>query len=607
MFRPLSSWARAGRAAAGTLLATGWLISAVPMRAVAAPATFTRDVAPILLGHCASCHHSGTSAPFSLLTYADARPRARLIARTTERRTMPPWQPLPEGPAFKGERRLSADQIRVLQQWVDDGTPEGDPRDLPPPPPVVSGWQLGEPDLVVSMPDAFNLPGGGPDSFRNFVLPVPVGTRRYVEAVELRPGNAKVVHHARIMVDTAGISRGLDDEEPGPGYAGMDTPGARFPDGFFLGWAAGKVPKREATTWPLDPGTDLVVQLHLRPAERTERVQVSVGLYFTDTPPSFTPVMLQMGSRTLDIAAGDQRYQVTDTYVVPVDVTAVRIAPHAHYLARQMLLRAMPPTGAPVTLLHIPDWDFHWQDDYDYAQPVALPAGTRLEMQFTYDNSAGNPRNPHSPPRRVTFGSQATDEMCELLLQLVPVAASDLPRLQADITRKSLEVETAELEKLVADQPADIEARLSLGAIYMQAGRWNDGARTFEAAVQMAPDHAVAGYNAGQVAFMRRNYDLARQRLERAIQLRPDLVEAHVTLAAILELRGEVAAALDHYRAALASRPGHVPAAVNLARALMRGGARSEAMAVLQRALTEQPHDPALLDALAAANAGAGQ
>lgn len=587
---------------------SGVLLSlASAVSAAQAPVTFTRDVAPLLYAHCVECHRPNGAAPFSLLTYAEARQRARLMTVVTERRVMPPWQPLREGPPLKGSRHLDERALRTLQQWVTDGTPEGNPADLPPAPPEAPEWQLGTPDLIVSMPEPFDLPGGGADSFRNFVLPVKVAGTRYVQAVEFRPGNPRVVHHARVMIDDSGTSRGLDADEPGPGYSGMDTPGARFPDGFFLGWAAGKRAKREAATWPITEGTDLVVQLHLKPSGRSERVQVSVGLYFADTPPAFTPAMLQMGARTLDIAAGEGSYEVTDTFVLPVAANLVRVAPHAHYLGKSMLVRATPPGAEPYTLLHIPSWDFNWQDDYDYEQPVALPAGTRLDMRFTYDNSAGNPRNPHMPPRRVAFGPQADDEMCELLLQLVPADPRELPRLQASIQAKTLAIETAELEKRVTDHPDDIEGRLSLGAIYMQTGRFADGATTFEAAARQAPDHAIANYNAGQVAFARRDFETARRYLERAVGLKPNLVEAQTTLAAVLETAGEGDAAIARLRKALDVRPGHVVAAVNLARILSARGAFTDAVAVAQQALNAQPRHPALLDALAQARTGTGQ
>lgn len=229
--------------------------SAVPV--AQAPVTFTRDVAPLLYAHCAECHRPNGAAPFSLLTYADARLRARLMTVVTERRIMPPWQPLREGPPLKGARHLDERALRVLRQWVADGTPEGNPSDLPAAPPEAPEWQLGTPDLIVSMPEPFDLPGGGADSFRNFVLPVKVAGTRYVQAIEFRPGNPRAVHHARVMVDDSGTSRRLDAGEPGPGYGGMDTPGARFPDGFCLGWAGASAPSarpppgrsRRTRTW----------------------------------------------------------------------------------------------------------------------------------------------------------------------------------------------------------------------------------------------------------------------------------------------------------------------------------------------------------------------
>ncbi len=607
MLRQVFWWTRGRCGVRSMLLAAAWSSVAMAQtpREPAQAVTFNRDVAPILHAHCVVCHHPGAAGPFSLVTFADARTRARLIATVTARRVMPPWQPLPVGPAMRGARRLSDAEVRVLQQWVDSGALEGDPVDRRTPPALAPGWHLGEPDLVVSMAVPFELAAGGADSFRNLVLPVPITGRRYVQAVELRPGNPKVIHHARVMVDTTGASRRQDDLDAAPGYPGMDTPGARFPDGYFLGWAAGKVPKREASSWSLEPGTDLVVQLHLRPTGRVEPVTFSVGLYFTETPPPFTPAVLQMGARTLDIAAGERAYVVDDSYVLPVDVKALRIAPHAHYLGREMVVRATPPGREPITLLHIPDWDFNWQDDYDYEQPVTLPAGTRVDLRFTFDNSSDNPRNPHAPPQRVAFGSQATDEMCELLVQLVPARAADLPRLQESIYRKTLEVETAELQKRVADRPADVEARLSLGNIYMQTSRWDDGAREFESAVRLGPDHAIANYNAGQVAFARRDYVTARQRLERATALKADLVEGHTTLGIILEMQGEADNARRHYRAALATRPGHLPAATNLARSLMRAGEWRGAVSVLERTLRERPAEPALLELLNQATSGA--
>lgn len=602
------SWTSLIRTCGSVLILAALVVVSPEAAGAAAPTvTFTKDVAPILFTHCAGCHHPGASAPFSLLTYQDAKARARLIAQTTERRVMPPWQPLPEGPAFRGARRLADADIRTLRQWVEAGAPEGDAGALPPAPALTTGWQLGKPDLVLTMPEAFDVPAGGPDFFRNFVLPVPNAGLRYVQAVEFQPGNARVVHHVRVLVDETGASREQDAGDTGPGFSGMDTPGARAPDGYFLGWAPGKVPKREAAAWPLRPGADIVVQAHLRPSGKAERVQVSVGLYFSDTPPAFAPAMVQMGSRTLDIPAGSASYLVTDRYQLPVAARVVRVAPHAHYLGQNILLRAVPPSGSPITLLHIRNWDFNWQDDYDYAEPVTLPAGTTLALEFSYDNSEANPRNPNRPPKRVQFGSQASDEMCEVLLQVVPEAPADLPRLVSSIDAHSIEVETEELRKRATDHPDDGHAWSALANIYMQTGRFDDGARAFEAAFRLLPDDGVAAYNVGQVAFARQDYALARERLERAVTLKPDLVEAQTTLAATLSLAGDRPGAITHLRAALAVRPGHAPAAVNLSRLLTADGAHDASIAVIDTALRTRPRDPALLDALAQAKSAAGR
>ena len=254
--------------------------------------TFSKDVAPIVFKNCAMCHRPGELAPFNLLTYDDVKQHARQIATVTKSRFMPPWKPEPSesGMAFQGERRLTEAEIQTLQRWVDAGTPEGDRRDLPPAPAFPSTWHLGEPDLVVTMPEPFDVPADGKDVFRNIVLKVPTTALRYVQAIEFRPGNPRVLHHARVLVDETDASRWRDAQDPGPGFGGMEAPEAHFPDGHFLGWAPGKLAAKEALPWPLAPGTDLVIQMHLRPTGKPERLQASVGLYFSDKPPAASPV-----------------------------------------------------------------------------------------------------------------------------------------------------------------------------------------------------------------------------------------------------------------------------------------------------------------------------
>jgi hypothetical protein len=380
----------------------------VSVEAAERPLTFNRDVAPIIFQNCTPCHRPGESGPFTLLSYDDVKQRAQQIVTTTEHRFMPPWKPDPEFRRFEGERWLDPDDIDTLREWVDGGAVEGDPRDRPTPPRFTDGWQLGKPDLVLTMREAFTVPAEGKDLFRNFVLPVPFNECKYVQAIEFRPGNAKVVHHARILLDETGELRQRDLDEPGPGFEGMDAPGAHFPDGHFLGWAAGKMPRRADVAWPLPARTDFIVQMHLKPTGRSESVKASIGLYFTNKAPAIHPVLLRFGSKTIDIQAGDSDYVVIDSYTLPVPAKALSIYPHAHYLAREMTVVAEMPDGGTERLLRISDWDFNWQDEYEYIEPVDLPKGARLVMRYVYDNSAINPRNPSSPPRRVLTGPTAT-------------------------------------------------------------------------------------------------------------------------------------------------------------------------------------------------------
>jgi tetratricopeptide (TPR) repeat protein len=551
--------------------------------------TFNRDVAPILYEHCASCHRPGESAPFSLLTYADARQRARLIARAVSTRVMPPWQPEAAPGTFVGERRLSPREIETLSRWADDGVLEGDPSDRPAPPRFTHGWQLGAPDLVVAMTEPFVVPADGADVFRNFVLPIPLAERRFVRAIEFRPGNARVLHHARLLLDDTGEVRRRDAEDAGPGFEGMEVPGARFPDGHFLGWAPGKTAAPETYAWPLEPGNDLVVQMHLKPTGRPEPVQASVGLYFTDTPPPTVPVMIRLGSKTIEIPAGSRAYEVIDRFTLPSDVQVLSIYPHAHYLATEMNVTAHLPGGAVVPLLRIASWNFNWQDEYTYTRPIRLPRDTTIEMRYRYDNSADNPHNPSAPPRRVRFGPETRDEMGELLVQVLPSGADGAAGLRAAVARKNLVTDVAGEEKRIADVPEDGETRNALGVAYIQLGRVADAVAQFETSLRSNPNLAVAHYNLGVIALGDGHAEQAIARFERALALRPDYPEAHNNLGIALESSGRTWDAEVHYRAALASRPNHVAAHNNLGRVLLARGAIADAEAEFRAALRARP------------------
>jgi thioredoxin-like negative regulator of GroEL/mono/diheme cytochrome c family protein len=557
--------------------------------------TFNQDVAPILFDACATCHRPSGGAPFSLLSYADARSRARAIADTTRRRTMPPWKPERGYGQFAGERRLSDGQIAAIQQWVAQGAHEGDPATLPAVPVFTNEWQLGQPDLVLET-EPYVVPSGARDIDRNFVVPVPVDRTRFVRAWQLLPGNRTVVHHATMEFDSSGSSRRLDAGDPLPGFEGLIPHTVRRPDGFFLGWTPGHLTSVAPAdmAWPLRPGSDLVMMLHLRPSDRAEPVQARLGLYLSDAPPTRTPIMLRLTRQDLDIPPGQRRHVVDDSFTLAADVDAYSIQPHAHYLAREVKAFATRPGGDEEPLIHIRDWDFDWQGAYTFRRPVFLPAGTRVTVEYIYDNSVANRRNPHSPPRRVTYGQETSDEMAELWIQVVPRRAADRTRLtqaiEADVTRE----EIVGREKMLERDPGNIALHNDAALLHVSIGNLERAAAHFAEALRLAPASAPAHYNLGNtllgqgklgaaadlfakalaldagyalahdgLGLVRRaegNLERAIEHHQEAVRLAPHDVDAHVHLADALRLRGRLEDALTHYRQALQMDPAHAAA-----------------------------------------------
>ncbi len=519
--------------------------------------TFNRDIAPIVFQHCAPCHRPAGPAPFDLLSYADVSARAAQIAFVTESRYMPPWKPKRGYGRFAGERGLSAAQIAAIRRWVDRGKQEGQPADRPPLPQWEGEWELGEPDLIASMTSAYTLRADGPDVFRNFAIPLPVDSTRYVKALEFKPGNARIVHHATMMIDRSGAARRRDGRDGAPGFDGMSFGEAEDADGHFLGWTQGKTPYPGSDTlaWRLDPGTDLLLQLHMLPTGKEESIEARVGLFFADAPPKRRPAMLRLGRKDLDIPAGASDYWIRDAYLLPVDVEVLTIYPHAHYLGREIRAYAELPNQEREWLIYIEDWDFSWQDDYRFSSPVFLPAGSTLVMEYAYDNSAQNPRNPHDPPVRVRYGLHSTDEMGDLTLQLLPRRPEDLERLRRDFYRKWLGQEIDGYKKLLEADPRDWDTRHTLAMFYMRSGQRPLALEHFELALKYNPDYPEAHVNFGIALAQGRQWERAIAHFERALQRNPDFAEAHFNLGLVLEMLGRSAAAKPHFDAVLRQRP----------------------------------------------------
>lgn len=413
--------------------------------------TYYRDVLPILQTNCQTCHRPGEVGPFSLMTYKQAVNWADDIKTYTRDRTMPPWKPA-AGVAMHGERRLTDKEIATLAAWADGGTPAGDPKDAPPARKFVEGWQLGTPDLVLSPSDDIVLGPTGKDWFRCFVMPTNLPEDVYVSAVELRPGNPRIVHHLLLYVDTTGKGRKLeeaekarkadakvetksDDPHPaakanpdwdkGPGYtSGM---GVGFvPSGGLGGWSPGITPHHlpAGTGFYLPKNSDVVMQVHYHRNGRLEKDKTQIGLYFSKKPveKNYVSGMLAGGQgkgpyrHFFSLPPGDDNVKLDGDGYATRDFTLYSISPHMHMLGKTISLDLVTPEGDTKKLLAIDDWDYNWQEVYFLKEPIQVKAGSRFHVDASYDNSAKNPMNPFNPPRRITFGEQTFNEMCFVFL-----------------------------------------------------------------------------------------------------------------------------------------------------------------------------------------------
>jgi Tfp pilus assembly protein PilF len=550
----------------------------------ARPPTFNRDVAPLVHRSCAPCHRPGEAGPFSLLSYADVSKRAPQIVKVTGSRYMPPWPPEPGYGAFVGERRLRDEDVALLRRWVDAGVPEGSAADRREPPRFPEGWQLGPPDLVLRADEQFTVPAEGTDVFRNLVLDVPVSGPRHVRAMELRPGDKKVVHHANVLLDRTGSARRQDARDPGPGFAGMDveleSPSFE-PDSHFLFWKPGTaaVTEPEDMAWRVDPSTDLVLNLHLQPSGKPEVIQPTLGVYFTDRAPTRFPMLVQLEhDGALDIPPGETSFVVTDHYDLPVDALVLGVYPHAHYLGRDVKGWATLPDGRRVWLIWIRDWDLNWQAVYRYQTPIALPRGSRIEMRIAYDNSAANPRNPSDPPRRVRAGNRSSDEMGHLWLQLLPRAAEDRLNLQEALMRRRLE-----------KYPGDYVAHANLASVLEARGQPESALVEYRRALEARPTSALALNNLGALLQSMGRQAEALQAYRAAVRADPAYANARYNLGNTLVAQGAFAEAIPHFREAARLHPADAGALSNLGGALLAAGRPAEAEAALGRAVALDP------------------
>jgi hypothetical protein len=518
--------------------------------------TFNKDIAPIVFNNCSGCHRPGESAPFSLLAYEDVQKRAKLIMDVTQRRYMPPWLPDPDVVHLVGERRLTVDQLGLIEQWAEEGAAEGRREELPPLPKWNERWQLGEPDLVVKPKIAFSLAADGRDIYRNLVVPIPIEKRRYVRGMELK-ANSRALHHAFLRFDKTGQTRALDGKDGQPGFYGLHTPKSAESPITFASWQPGKTPRfySDDLAWAMETNTDLVLQLHMQPIGKVESVAPEVAFYFTDKPGTAIASKLPLNSYTIEIPAGATNYVAADSFILPVDVELRGVLPHAHYLCRQMKGYADLPDGSRRWLMAINDWDFNWQGDYQFVTPVQLPKGTKLVMEYLYDNSTNNARNPNNPPKPVRYGMNSSDEMGELWLQIVMKSPQDSNAMTRALQPRFLKDQILTSEALLRQNPRDAKAVCDIGMALLMLGRNAEALAKLREALQIDPNYDEAHYFSGIAFRAVKQLDNARQEFETTLQLNPSHARARGNLGLVLAEQGDLAGAAQHFQLALQLNP----------------------------------------------------
>lgn len=362
--------------------------------------TYSNQVSRVFQRNCVSCHRPGEIGPFSMLDYDSAKGWARMIREVVNDRTMPPWLADPAHGSFANDRRLSKVEIALINKWVENGAPEGDPADLPEPVEFVDGWGIGEPDAIFEMPTECHIPAGGSLPYQYFAVKTNFEEDRWIRAAEVRAGNPSVVHHILIFIK---YPKGHPKEEP-------DFDGGL--DGYFLSMVPGESPSvyDDGFGKLLPAGAILVFQMHYTPTGRVEKDRSRIGLVFADKPVKKEVHTRGIHNTKFRIPPHAEHHVETADFTFDQDSYLIQLLPHMHLRGKSFTYTAQYPDGQTEILLNVPKWDFNWQNGYRLAEPKLMPKGTRILCEAVYDNSENNPANP-DPTKRVRFGEQTWDEM----------------------------------------------------------------------------------------------------------------------------------------------------------------------------------------------------
>ena len=375
--------------------------------------TFSKEVAPVIFKRCVECHRAGEAAPMAFTSYKEVRPWAKAIKAAVVGRTMPVWLADPSHGSFRNERRLTDTEIQTISAWVDNGSPEGDPRDLPALPKFETGWQIGKPDAVFDMGTDFNIPAEGVVPYQYFTVPTNFKEDMWVEAAEIRPGTRSAIHHVIVFLQEPGTAQGR-----GGGGDGMNM---------LTGFAPGEQPLHlePGTAKLVKAGTTLRFQVHYTPNGTAYKDRSSVGMRFSKVPVKYQALVASAIQFNFKIPAGDGNYEVKSTWTAREDVQLVALMPHMHVRGKDFKYTVTYPDGRQEVLLNVPRYDFNWQLSYETSQYLSFPKGTRIDCVAHFDNSTNNKYNP-DPTKDVKWGDQTWEEMMIGFLTYVrPVAPAE--------------------------------------------------------------------------------------------------------------------------------------------------------------------------------------
>lgn len=401
------------------LLLSLTLLTASAFAAKPAAVTFHKDVLPILQTKCQGCHRPGEAAPMAFLTYQQTRPFAKAIREATSTQRMPPWFADPHVGKFTNDWSLTPAEVHTLSAWAEAGAPEGNPKEAKPNPTFPTGWRIPQPDLVVQLPEPYEVPAAGTIDYVYTIVPTGLTEDRWIQFAEPRPGNRALVHHVIAFIREPGSPWFSEYPVNKSFIPNKRTKGG--PSGYITGYAPGSMPYtlRPGQAALLKAGSDIVFQMHYTANGTPGTDQSKIGLVFAKEPPAQAVHTLWLQNSKFVIPPGADNYAVSTAVTLGTDVELLDSTPHMHVRGKAATLKAVYPTGEEEKLLSA-RYDFNWQLSYQYAPGKIVPKGTRLEAVSFYDNSPNNKHNP-DPKAEVRWGDQSWEEM---MLNFVRVAVA---------------------------------------------------------------------------------------------------------------------------------------------------------------------------------------